>query len=46
VPQIYAEAAKWYRKAAEQECTLALNDLGVMYENGQGVAVDYVEAAK
>jgi TPR repeat protein len=40
------EAVKWYRKAAEQGDELAQFNLGVMYDNGQGVAKDDVEAAK
>jgi len=35
---------KWYRKAAEQGVADAQNDLGFMYENGQGVPQDYAEA--
>ena len=40
VPQDYAEAAKWYRLAAEQGFEFAQNSLGVMYEYGQGVLQD------
>ena len=40
----YAEAFKWYRKAAEQEYTEAEFNLGSMYDNGQGIPQDYVEA--
>ena len=32
------EAAKWYRKAAEQNLAEAQNSLGVCYLNGEGVA--------
>ena len=46
VSQDYAEAAKWYRKAAEQGNSDAQFKLGVMYDNGKGVPQDYVEAAK
>ena len=46
VTQDYAEAAKWYRKAAEQGDTDAQYNLGVMYDNGRGVTQDYAEAAK
>lgn len=42
----YAEAVKWYRKAAEQGLAVAQNDLGVCYENGEGVPQDYAEAVK
>ncbi len=44
VPQDYAEAVKWYRKAAEQGNAGAQFNLGVMYDNGQGVPQDYVQA--
>jgi TPR repeat protein len=37
---------KWYRKAAEQGDTNGQCSLGVMYDNGNGVAQDYAEAAK
>lgn len=40
-PQDYAEAVKWYLKAAEQEHVDAQSSLGYMYENGMGVAKDY-----
>jgi TPR repeat protein len=46
VPQNYAEAVKWYRKAADQGYAMAQFSLGIMYENGQGVPQDYAEAAK
>ena len=42
----YAEAACWYRKAAEQGLSQAQNNLGVMLKDGQGVTQDYVEAAQ
>ncbi len=35
--QNYAEAADWYRRAAEQSYAAAQNNLGVLYANGQGV---------
>src|SRR5947207_5841323 len=38
------EAARWYRKAAEQGNLSAQSNLGVMYYRGQGVTQDYVEA--
>ncbi len=44
VPQDYAEAAKWYRMAAEQGHAGAQFVLGSMYANGQGVPQDYVAA--
>ena len=40
------EAAKWYRKAAEQGHSEALFRLGELYENGRGVAQSLVEAEK
>ena len=40
------EAFKWYKKAAEQGDAWAQNNLGVCYENGQGVTKDKKEAAK
>ena len=38
--QDYVQAADWYRKAAEQNHSLAQFNLGTMYANGQGVAKD------
>ena len=46
VEQDYAEAAKWYRKAAEQESIEAQHNLGVLYEYGCGVDQDYEQALK
>jgi hypothetical protein len=43
-PQDYAEAVKWYRKAAEQGHAHAQNNLGAMYHKGQGVHQDYIQA--
>jgi uncharacterized protein len=42
----FAEAAKWYRKAADQGFAEAQNNLGVLYASGQGVPQDYVEAVR
>lgn len=42
----YAEAVKWYRKAAEQGHASAQNNLGYCYFCGEGVETDYAEAAK
>ena len=42
VPQDDAEAAKWYRLAAEQGDAFAQLELGIMYADGEGVAQDYV----
>ena len=44
VPQDYAEAARWYRKAAEQGDPIAQQNLGYMYLYGQGVQQDYIHA--
>ncbi len=46
VPQGYAEAVKWYRKAAEQGFAPAQHNLGVMYQKGQGVPQGEAEAVK
>ncbi len=44
VPQDYAEAVRWYRKAADWGVPSAQNNLGAMYANGRGVTQDSVEA--
>ena len=44
--QDFVEAAKWYRKAAEQGHAGAQNSLGVAYDIGQGVPQNYAESAK
>lgn len=41
-----AEAAKWFRKAAEQNHAAAAAVLGYLYERGDGVKADPAEAAK
>jgi len=46
VPQSYAEAVKWFRKAADQGNVAAQINLGVSYAKGDGVPQDYAEAAK
>ena len=46
VPKDDVEAAKWYRKAAEQGYAESQHNLGVCYTNGQGVPQDEVEAYK
>ncbi|MEY4635371.1 MAG: hypothetical protein RJA55_1169, partial [Acidobacteriota bacterium] len=46
VPQDYAQAVAWYRKAADQGDADSQYNLGVMYRNGQGVPQDYVESHK
>jgi len=44
MPQDYAQAALWYRKAAEQGVADAQCRLGAWYGTGQGVPQDYAEA--
>ena len=46
VPQDYAQAAKWFRLAADQGNADAQFHLGLMYYFGEGVSQDDVEAAK
>ena len=46
VPRDPAEAAKWFRKAADQGNVAAQINLGVSYAKGEGVPQDYTEAAK
>ena len=41
-----AEAAKWYRKAAEQENAAAQDGLGICFFRGKGVEYDAAEAVK
>jgi TPR repeat protein len=41
-----AQAAKWYRLAAEQEHVKAQNNLALMYEEGRGVEQDDAEAVR
>ena len=45
VTKDYAEAVKWYRKAAEQGVVQAQHNLGLMYAYGEGVEQD-AEAAR
>jgi len=45
VPQDYAQAASWYRKAAEQGNDGAQYKLGVLYCYGLGLPQDYTQAA-
>lgn len=44
VPLDYAEAERWYRKAAEQGSVAAQNNMGVLHVWGYGVPQDNVEA--
>ena len=46
VKQDYAEALRWYRKAADGGHAGAMANLGHMYENGDGVGQDKAEAIK
>ena len=46
VKQDDAEAAKWFRLAADQDEPRAQFNLGVMHAEGQGVPQDYVQAIK
>jgi TPR repeat protein len=46
VAEDHKEAAKWYRKAAEQNDADAQYNLAICYERGDGVAEDWVEAYK
>jgi uncharacterized protein len=42
----HAEAVKWWRKAGEQGHPQAQFNVGNSYQNGEGVAKDFVEAVK
>ena len=46
VSKNYAEAVKWWRKAAEQGNASGQYGLGICYWNGNGVSKDTTEAAK
>ena len=46
VPQDYAQAVSWLRKAADQGIAHAQYDLGAMYYSGNGVNKDHSEALK
>ncbi|MDE2268083.1 MAG: sel1 repeat family protein [Betaproteobacteria bacterium] len=46
VPKDYAEAVKWYHKAADQGDANGQNNLGNAYADGKGVPQDYAEAVK
>jgi TPR repeat protein len=46
VPQDFAAAMSWYRKAAEQGHAEAQNELGWMYAYGPFVPQDYAEAVR
>ena len=44
VPKDYAQAATWYRKAADRGAAYSQNELGYLYQKGLGVAQDYGRA--
>ena len=44
VPKNYSEAAKWFRRAANQGNADAQSNLGAMYSVGRGVPQDFVQA--
>lgn len=44
IAQDYAQAAIWWKKAAEQGYADAQNNLGVLYNSGRGVPQSYSEA--
>ncbi|KAI8886801.1 hypothetical protein K501DRAFT_269391 [Backusella circina FSU 941] len=46
VPENYLCAMKWYLKSAEQNHTFALNNIGVLFENGRGVPLDKYKKRK
>ena len=46
VEQDYAEAVKWYRKAAEQGYAVAQFEMGWCYKHGYGVPKDLAEAKR
>ena len=46
MPQDYKEAARWYRKSAEQGEALAQHKLGKLYHKGEGVPQDYKDALR
>ena len=44
MPEDYAEAVHWFRRAADQGLKTAQWFLGTMYQTGYGVQQDYVQA--
>jgi len=46
VKQDFAEAAEWYRRAADQGGPESQNNPGVLCTTGQGVPQDYMEAVR
>ena len=45
-PQDDAQAVRWCRRAAEQDCPPAQYSLATMYADGRGVLADYIEAER
>ena len=45
VPQDYAQALAWFRKAADQGNATAQYNIGAMYNEGRGVPQDFTQAA-
>lgn len=45
-PPDYAEALKWFRRAADHGNAEAQDRVGLMYYNGKGVTQDYAEAGR
>ena len=45
-PEDHAEAAKWWRKAEEQGNASAQINLGIVYEQGDGVQKDLTKARR
>jgi TIR domain/Sel1 repeat len=46
VPQDYAEARRWYEKAAAMGEPNAMTNIGLIYAQGKGVPQDYAEARR
>ena len=46
IPKDFARAASWYSVAANQGVPLAQDDLGHLYELGEGIPQDYAQAAQ
>jgi TPR repeat protein len=46
VTKDFSEAAKWYRKAADQGDAKAQSMLGFIYYQGEGITKDFSEAIK
>lgn len=46
VSQDASSSVEWYKKAAQAGDVIAMRQIGVLYDKGRGVPVDYVEAVK